>query len=97
MKSEYLLVTFIIVTDFFSLRGNARTVVLKLSLEAGLNGGAYVNTSSLQPPAAVAADMVAAPAAGGIIQEAVAGDVDAPQRDFLDIVYKVILYFIHLL
>uniref|UniRef100_A0A914ZS54 Ubiquitin-like domain-containing protein n=1 Tax=Parascaris univalens TaxID=6257 RepID=A0A914ZS54_PARUN len=47
-------------------------------------------TQHAQPPAAVAADMVAAPAAGGIIQEAVAGDVDAPQRDFLDIVYKAI-------
>uniref|UniRef100_A0A183EUJ1 VHS domain-containing protein n=1 Tax=Gongylonema pulchrum TaxID=637853 RepID=A0A183EUJ1_9BILA len=31
----------------------------------------------------------AAPAAGGIVQEAVAGDVDGQQRDFLDVVYKV--------
>ncbi|VDM42645.1 unnamed protein product [Toxocara canis] len=47
-------------------------------------------TRPAQPPAAVGADVVAAPAAGGIVQEAVAGDVDAPQRDFLDIVYKAI-------
>uniref|UniRef100_A0A915Q7W0 Ubiquitin-like domain-containing protein n=1 Tax=Setaria digitata TaxID=48799 RepID=A0A915Q7W0_9BILA len=34
-------------------------------------------------------DLAAAPAAGDIVQEAIAGDVDGQQRDFLDIIYKV--------
>ncbi|KAL3998536.1 Ubiquitin family protein [Acanthocheilonema viteae] len=45
-----------------------------------------------QPQAAFAAgpNLAAAPAAGGIVQEAVAGDVDGQQRDFLDVIYKAI-------
>ncbi|EFO25037.1 herpud1-A-prov protein [Loa loa] len=35
-------------------------------------------------------NLAAAPAAGGIVQEAVAGDVDGQQRDFLDAIYKAI-------
>lgn len=38
-------------------------------------------------------NLAAAPAAGGILQEAVAGDVDGQQRDFLDIIYKVYAEF----
>ncbi|VDK44921.1 unnamed protein product [Anisakis simplex] len=50
-------------------------------------------TQPVQPADRVAADVVAAPAAapaGGIVQEAVAGEIEAPQRDFLDIVHKAI-------
>ncbi|CAG9534516.1 unnamed protein product [Cercopithifilaria johnstoni] len=45
-----------------------------------------------QPQGAFAAEpnLAAAPAAGGIVQEAVAGDVDGQQRDFLDVIYKAI-------
>ncbi|VDK87930.1 unnamed protein product [Litomosoides sigmodontis] len=34
--------------------------------------------------------LAAAPAAGGIVQEAMVGDVDGQQRDFLDVIYKAI-------
>uniref|UniRef100_A0AAF5PZS4 Ubiquitin-like domain-containing protein n=1 Tax=Wuchereria bancrofti TaxID=6293 RepID=A0AAF5PZS4_WUCBA len=45
-----------------------------------------------QPEEALAGEpnLAAAPAAGGIVQEAVAGDVDGQQRDFLDVIYKAI-------
>ncbi|OZC12538.1 hypothetical protein X798_00169 [Onchocerca flexuosa] len=45
-----------------------------------------------QPERAFVAEpnLAAAPAAGGIIQEAIAGDIDGQQRDFLDIIYKAV-------
>lgn len=43
--------------------------------------------------AAPAANVAAAPAAGGIVQEAIAGDAENVQRDFLDIVYKVFIIY----
>ncbi|VDN02150.1 unnamed protein product [Thelazia callipaeda] len=35
-------------------------------------------------------NLAAAPAAGGFVQQAMAGDVDDQQRDFLDVIYKAI-------
>uniref|UniRef100_A0A0R3RZ65 Ubiquitin-like domain-containing protein n=1 Tax=Elaeophora elaphi TaxID=1147741 RepID=A0A0R3RZ65_9BILA len=45
-----------------------------------------------QPQAAFAAEpnLAAAPAAGGIVPEAMAGDVEGQQRDLLDVIYKAI-------
>ncbi|MFH4982056.1 hypothetical protein AB6A40_008765 [Gnathostoma spinigerum] len=43
-----------------------------------------------QPVAAVAPNAQPAPAAGGIVQEAMGGEVDPAPRDFLDVVYKAI-------
>ncbi|EJW83129.1 hypothetical protein WUBG_05960 [Wuchereria bancrofti] len=49
------------------------------------------DTWSLNEALAGEPNLAAAPAAGGIVQEAVAGDVDGQQRDFLDVIYKKIL------
>uniref|UniRef100_A0A1I8EJR9 Uncharacterized protein n=1 Tax=Wuchereria bancrofti TaxID=6293 RepID=A0A1I8EJR9_WUCBA len=48
------------------------------------------NSNSQQAALAGEPNLAAAPAAGGIVQEAVAGDVDGQQRDFLDVIYKAI-------
>ncbi|VDM09234.1 unnamed protein product [Wuchereria bancrofti] len=48
------------------------------------------DTWSLNEALAGEPNLAAAPAAGGIVQEAVAGDVDGQQRDFLDVIYKAI-------
>ncbi|KAM3720345.1 Homocysteine-responsive endoplasmic reticulum-resident ubiquitin-like domain member 2 protein [Dirofilaria immitis] len=58
-----------------------------------------LNSQVLQPPQqanqpervfGAEANLAAAPAAGDVVQEAVAGDINGQQRDFLDIVYKAI-------